>query len=214
MAWILSLCAIPPIVAGTWIFYTRRPTAAQWVSYLFRIVWLFLAGLFVAGPFLSPRALGTSEAYNYSLSVADAVTQFRHGQFPVLVGQSEFAFNGRIHPLRTAPYMAYFAGLLDCLSFRHLNFWALQNLTLALSVIGAAFSAYACLRRASQARPLWALLLSTAYLFAPGVLAAAYSMDLYMTVMTLPFLPVVFCQCLRALDGERTFSVYALLAAA
>jgi len=170
----------------------------KWISLV------LLAGLFAASPFLSSRGLGTSEAYNYSLSVADAVTQLRAGQFPVLVGQSEFAFNGRIHPLRTAPYMAHFAGALDFLTLRQLGFWTLQNLTLALSLIGGALACFWALRRTTPAEPGTAAMLSAVYILSPAVLAAAYGMDLYMTVMTVPFVPLIIAANVASLGGDRT----------
>src|SRR5271157_5774816 len=74
---------------------------------------LFAAGTYAAAPFLRSTYVGTGEAYNYNLSIADAVTQFRAGVFPVLVGQTEFAFNGRIHPVRTAPLFCCAACLID-----------------------------------------------------------------------------------------------------
>ena len=178
--------------------------------------WLLLvvlAGLFAAGPFLSPRGLGTSEAYNYSLSVADAVTQFRGGTFPVLVGQTEFAFNGRVHPLRTAPYLAYFAGTLDLLTLRQLGFWSLQNLALALSLVGGALSCFWALRRITPVDAPTAAVLSALYILSPAVLAAAYGMDLYMTVMTFPFVPVIIAANLACFTGRKPATLVLLAAA-
>lgn len=211
---LLTLSLVVPLFALAWVAITRRPTRAEWPVYLRRIGAIFGIGLFAAMPFLTSRGLGTSEAYNYSLSVADAVTQFRHGTIPVLVGQSEFAFNGRIHPLRTAPYLAHLAGLIDAITLRSLNFWALQNLCLALSLIAAAFSMYSCLRRSSSCRPNVAIGLTAGYLLSPGVLAAAYGMDLYMTVMATPFVPAVVAANALAWRGQRGFGTYAQLAAA
>lgn len=212
MLWPLLVLLLAPLSALGWVAWSRRPQGAAWKPYLVRIALLFLAGLVAAGPFVTTRSLGTSEAYNYSLAVADAVTQARAGIVPTLVGQSEFAFNGRIHPVRTAPYLTTFAQVLDLVTARQLNFWALQNLCLAASLVGAAFSCYQCLRRAAGTPPNAAVLLSAAYLLSPGVLAAAYAMDLYMTVMAVPFVPLVLAAQLRALDGRRGFGTYLLLA--
>ncbi|HEU5081528.1 MAG TPA: hypothetical protein VFT72_20105 [Opitutaceae bacterium] len=214
MPWFVFALLLLPALAVGWIWFSRRPTKVAWPEYLKRVGILFCIGWIAASPFITTRGLGTGEAYNYSLATADAVKQFREGVFPVLVGQSEYAFNGRVHPIRTAPFMAYFAGLLDLVTFRQLNFWALQNLTLALSLIGAAFSAYASLRRATSIAPGLALVLASGFVLAPGVLAPAYSMDLYMTVTTLPFVPLALGAALRTLRGDRRFLVYALLGAA
>ncbi len=103
---------------------------------------LFSVGIYAAEPFLRGTFVGTGEAYNYGLSVADAVTQARSGVFPVLVGQTEFAFNGRIHPLRTAPWYCCAACILDFATFHSLNFWQLQDAILTLSIVATAFTAY------------------------------------------------------------------------
>ncbi|MDD2762725.1 MAG: hypothetical protein PHE83_01990 [Opitutaceae bacterium] len=173
---------------------------------------LLAAGLFIAAPFFTDTALGTSEAYNYSLAVADSVTQMRSGVFPVLVGQSEYAWNGRIHPLRTAPYFTYAAGLLDLLTFRMLGFWTLQNLVVGLSLFGGVLSCYGSLRRAVPGLDARiAAGLAAAYGFSPGLLSTAYAMDLYMTVMTAPWIPLVLGGLVRA-QREGTFGSLAQIA--
>lgn len=212
MFWLLYPTLLLPAAALGWIWYSRRPTREQWTDFYKRVGILFAVGVFVAGPFLTRGGLGSGEAYNYSLATADAVEQFRAGVFPPLVGQSEFAFNGRIHPLRTAPYMANFATALDVLTLRQLTFWGLQNLTIALSLMGGVFSAYAMLRRATGIAPHLSIFLAGAYVLSPGVLAPAYSMDLYMTVMSVPWVPIVFGAAVLTLRGERMLWVYALLA--
>ena len=170
------------------------------------------AGLFIAAPFWTPCGLGTHEAYNYSLAVADGVAQMRAGIFPVLVGQSEYAWNGRIHPLRTAPYLTYVAGLLDLATGHTLGFWMLQNLVVGLSLLGGVLSCHACLRRAvPELGPGRAALLAAAYGFSPGLLSTAYAMDLYMTVMTAPWIPVVLGGLIRA-RRTGTYGAYAQVA--
>jgi len=177
------------------------------------ILAVVLAGLVAAAPFLTSRALGTSEAYNYSLAVADAVLQERAGTWPALAGQSEYAFNSRIHPVRTAPYLTAFAGAIDFVTFRSLSFWTLQNLTVALSLVAGALTCYWALRRVTPAEHGTAAFLAAAYVLSPGVLAPAYTMDLYMTVMIVPYLPLVLAGNLAQFE-RRTFTGLAWLAAA
>ena len=170
------------------------------------------AGLFIAAPFFTNRGLGTSEAYNYSLAVADFVTQVRAGEFPVLAGQSDYAWNGRIHPLRTAPYFPYAAGLLDLVTFHTLGFWTLQNLVVGLSLLGGVLSCYFCLRRAVPGLgDRTAALLAAAYGLSPGLLSTAYTMDLYMTVMAAPWIPLALGGLVRA-QREGTFGAFAQVA--
>ena len=50
---------------------------------------LLAVGLLAASPFLTSRLVGTGEAFNYCLSVADAVVELGHGVVPPLAGQTE-----------------------------------------------------------------------------------------------------------------------------
>jgi hypothetical protein len=184
------------------------------ISSITRIVkWpmlVFAAGILSAVPFLTTGPVGTSEAYNYSLALADTITQIREGQFPVLAGQSEYAFNGRVHPIRTAPYLNYSAALLDLMTFRQLEFWTLQNLILSLSLVSGALSCFWGLSKKLNTPASVAAILSCLYILSPPVLAAAYGMDLYMTVTTVPFLPIIIIMCTKAFTGLK-FSDYLAL---
>ena len=95
---------------------------------------LIAVGLLAASPFLSRDLVGTGEAYNYSLAVGDAVQQMRHGDVPPLVGQTELAFNGRVHPLRNAPYLFYLAAAIDAVTLHQLTPWQLQNASLVFTL--------------------------------------------------------------------------------
>ena len=176
-----------------------------------RVAVLFAAGLFTAGPFLSERWLGAGDSMNYSDAVADTVVQLRQGVFPVLVGQSEYAFNGRVHPLRSAPLFTYAAGALDALTVRRLDFWGLQNGVLALSLISAFLVTYLCLRPMEGVDPWRACWLALAYGFSPALLAAAYGQDLYMSVVAAPFIPVAILGAVRV-TAARSTRDYALMA--
>src|SRR6185312_13428152 len=134
---------MPPLF--TWLLLVL-PAAAYGLSRRFseapgprwgtaaRCAALFSLGLVAAEPFLTHRAVGTGEAYNYSLALHDGLIQIRSGEIPPLVGQTEYAFNGRIHPLRNAPYLFYLAAGLDEATFHRLGAWELQNLSLAFSL--------------------------------------------------------------------------------
>jgi hypothetical protein len=205
MTIVLGLLALFPVLtlAASW----RRLTRSE----VLRVLLLFALGLGAAWPFLTTQGLGAGDSANYSNSIADSVTQLRAGVLPVYVGQSDYAFNGRVHPLRTAPYFTYSTGLVDALAGHRLTFWELQNLLMAGSLVGAVFSAYLCLRRLGTVGPWTAALLAGIYLSAPSLLAAAYSLDLYMTVNTAPFLPIAMLGLVLTFD-ERTFSHISLLA--
>jgi len=189
--------------------YLPAAIVSRWSKCSRPLAIVVAAALFITSPFLTTRGLGTSEAYNYSLAVADGVTQMRAGVFPVLVGQSEYAWNGRIHPLRTAPYFVHAAGLIDLLTGRTLGFWTLQNLVVGLSLFSAVLSAYLCLRGARpELDPVTAALLAAAFGLSPGLLATVYAMDLYMTVAAAPWIPLVFGGLARA-QREGSFGAFA-----
>jgi hypothetical protein len=174
---------------------------------------LLAVGLFAAFPFLTDRMVGTGEAYNYSLSVADAVTQMRAGVFPPLAGQTPYAYNGRVHPLRNAPYLHYLAYALDVVSLRRLPLWRLQTASLALSLVCAVFACYVGLRWGTGCPRLPAFLLAAVYGLSPALLGAAYSFDLYMTVHVAVFVPLAIAACMRGCM-KPSFSADAWLAAA
>jgi hypothetical protein len=123
--------------------------------------------------------------------LADFVTQLRAGVFPVWVGQSVYAFNGAVSPLRFAPWFQHAGGLLDLLTARALGFGALSNAVLAVNGLASGFVAYFCLRDILPRRPGLACLLALLYVSSPGVLAPLLAGSQYMTFMATPFIPVV-----------------------
>jgi hypothetical protein len=174
---------------------------------------LLAVGLLAASPFACDRLVGTGEAYNYSLSVADAVVQMRHGVLPPLAGQTQYAFNGRIHPLRNAPYLYYLAAAIDAATLHHLEFWEIQNASLVLSFIAATFACYAGLRWATDCPRVLALFLASTYVLSPALLCAAHSLNLLMTVHAAVFVPIAIAACVRGCRVP-SFSTDASMAAA
>jgi hypothetical protein len=185
-----------------------------------RLVSLSLAlllGLLAASPFATRRAVGSGEAYNYSLALADGVTQIRGGVLPPLVGQTEYAWNGRIHPLRDAPYLIYLAAGLDLITGHRLSFWELQNLSLGLSLVGAALACYGALRWTTRCPALIAAALAGIYVLSPGLLMAANVQDLFMTVHAAVYVPLAIGLALSQASRpqiRRDLALAAVLAAA
>ena len=68
-----------------------------------------------------------------------------------------------------------------------------------MSFIGGAFTCYLCLRAIEPRTPWLALILSLLFSAAPGVLALAYVGDLFMSVTTLPYLPILLYGAWRTL---------------
>jgi hypothetical protein len=155
-----------------------------------RQIFIAAAATYAMGPFLGPRFYGAGDAYDYLLQVSDYVTQLRLGIWPVFVGQSDFAFNGSIHTLRTAPAYTHLAGLIDLATGRILSFSILQKLTLFGSLLGAAWSMDLAVRRLlGESRANAAAALAALYVLSPGVLAPLYLGDMDATFMTLPWMP-------------------------
>ena len=126
--------------------------------------WLVMAGAGIALmlPYYGRRGLGSGDAYWYVVMLADFVTQLRHGVFPVWIGQSEYAFNGAVSPLRLAPWFQYSGGLLDALTVHCLEPLVLKKALLCVSGLATAGSAYLSLRTGVPRRPGLACLLGAA----------------------------------------------------
>lgn len=150
------------------------------------------AALFAVHPYVRSGLLGSGDAASYSLILADFREQWHSGIFPVLIGQSPFAFSGGFHLTRTAPYILHLASVFDLLSLGTLNVFALLNLTVLASMIGGVLGCYAALRISLPGGRWLALGLAILYGLCPGVLAPLYGGDMYPTFMTLPFLPWLF----------------------
>lgn len=151
-----------------------------------------LGGVVVGFPFLTQFTVGTGDAYWYGNMVGDFVEQWRAGIFPVFVGQSDYAFNGAVTPLRYAPYLQHVAGILDLVTFRTFTNAGLVNLILALSLLAAGFITYLCLASIATCSRWIPCLLALLFITSPAVLALCYAGDLFMSVCTLPYLPLIF----------------------
>ncbi|HWA10163.1 MAG TPA: hypothetical protein VG838_11990 [Opitutaceae bacterium] len=166
-----------------------------------RLALAFAGCVGVTFPLLTTVEVGTGDAYWYANMVADFVTQWRAGIFPVFVGQSIFAFNGTPSPVRLAPYLQHVAGVLDLVTGHILTYPGLLNLILFFSFVGGVFAAYGALV-AIEARTRWlALLFALLYIAAPAPLALLYTGNLFMSVCTLPFLPLVMLGVFRSYTG-------------
>jgi hypothetical protein len=161
--------------------------------------WAFLSGvaIWLLHPFATSRMIGTGDALWYAQMLADFVTQIRDGHFPVFVGQTEWAWNGAVYPLRVAPLYQHLGAAIDVLTGRQLGFFALQHAIVIVSGSLGLISAYLCLRAIDPASPWRAAVLAALYLSCPGVLGTIYTQDLYMTWTVLPFPPLVLAGTVR-----------------
>lgn len=140
-------------------------------------------------PFATGSRYGGGDALWYAHMLADYVAQIRAGVFPVFAGQTEFAFNGAVYPLRVAPLYQHLAGLLDLLTLHSLGVFALQHLTVIVCGTAGILASYLSLCWIAPGRRWAAVGFSVLYLSCPGVLATIYTQDLYMTWMTVALAP-------------------------
>jgi hypothetical protein len=163
---------------------------------------LAAAAAWLLHPFATGRLYGAGDALWYANMLADFVTQLRAGIFPVFAGQTEFAFNGAVYPLRVAPMYQHLAGLIDLLTGRSLGFYALQHLTVIVCGVGGICACYYTLRKIAPDRPWCAVGFSILYLSSPGLLATVYTQDLYMTWMAVPLAPLATYGIVRSFRND------------
>ena len=157
-------------------FYWRLdgPTSER-AGELTRWIAVGLAATLSMIPFYFAGSVGSGDAHWYVVMLSDFLAQLKAGAFPIWVGQSPFAFNGAVSPIRYAPAFQYYGGLVDLLTAQSLQPAAVKNLCLALSAFGGAFAAYGCMRPITRARPWIACLLAALWVAGPGVLAPVIS---------------------------------------
>jgi len=163
-------------------------------------------------PFATHRLIGTGDAYWYANMLADFVTQLRAGVFPIFVGQSEYAYNGAVYPLRVAPMYQHLGGLIDLVTGHSLGFYTLQHLTVIVCGVAGIYSAYSVLCRIAPDRRWSAAGLSILYLSCPGILATIYTQDQYMTWMTVPIAPWAAYGIVRSFRKDDLVSEVCLVA--
>lgn len=146
--------------------------------------------------------IGTGDALWYAQILADFVTQLRDGHFPVFVGQTEWAWNGAVYPLRVAPLYQHWGGLIDLLTAHRLGWFALQHTVVIVSGTLGLIAAYLALRALDRTAPWRACVLACLYLSCPGILGTIYTQDLYMTWMILPFPPLALLGTVRTFDRD------------
>ena len=161
--------------------------------------WLGLAAVcaWVIHPYATPNLVGGGDAHHYAQQLADSAQQFSHGDYQLFVGQSSFAFNGDIHPLRTAPYFSYLGAVLSIVLGPDFAATAVQNLIIVLSLALGVGVLYALLTRLRPETPWLAFWLAAAFASSPGVLSLVYSGDMLASWLTLPWLPLIFYAVLR-----------------
>lgn len=211
----MVLCALTPVQMAFHFWHRREELrSAGRVASPLQWAMLLAAALALHRPLLTNGSTGAGDSYWYSIMVADFVSQWRAGVFPVLIGQSEFAFNGAVSPIRLAPGLQHMAGFIDLATFHSLPFYGILNLTLVSSFTSGMLVCYACLRAIEPRAPWLNLWLSMLFGGCPGVLALAYTGDLFLSITTLPFVPLLMYGAWRTLTQGDLKAVLIMVSAA
>jgi len=171
-----------------------------------RLGLLAAVAIFLLHPFATSRMYGAGDALWYANMLADFVTQLRQRVFPIFVGQTEFAFNGAVYPLRVAPMYQHLAGILDLFTGRMLSFIMLQHLTVIVCGVAGIYACYLTLCRIAPDRRWSAAGFAVLYLSCPGLLGTIYEQDLYMTWMTVPLVPLAVYGIVRTFQEDNIVS--------
>ncbi len=153
--------------------------------------------------FLVPFLQGGADAAWYGAVLADTMQQVRSGVFPIWAGQSIFQFNGAISPVRIAPAFNNVGALLDLATLHSMDPRTLLNTMLVSVALAAVASTYISLRSILPGKLWTAAGLTVLYMACPGILGLAYNGDLFMSWMTLPLVPLVFCFTVHSFRPEH-----------
>ena len=151
---------------------------------------LLLLSLVLSHPWFSPYLVGTGDAKLYQETLQDFLLQQRAGIFSPWVSQGETAAFGAVFPFRFATYHYYFAAALQFLTAGKLTLYALQHLTVILSLVLGGWAMYGTLQAVCPRRPALTCALAACYLASPAWLGPLYSLTMFFTIMALPFVPL------------------------
>ncbi|PTY05647.1 hypothetical protein DB347_14855 [Opitutaceae bacterium EW11] len=166
------------------------------------VIFLFLFASWSA--YFTPFIVGVVDERWYGDLMTDFLEQTRSGHFPVLAGQGAFAWNGNVHPFRTAPAHHYLGSILDQVTWERLSPLAIQHLTVFICFAGAAGSLYVGLRRLRPQRPWLAFIISLLFTASPAITLPQIRHDMYMTSAAVPLVVLVGLCLVRVLETERT----------
>jgi hypothetical protein len=152
---------------------------------------------FVTQPILTSKFYGAADAEWYLHNLHDFLIQLRSGTFPVYAGQTPFVFNSFASPF--PPYYYYLAGAIDFATAHRLSIITLQHLTVVVSFGMGGLGMYLALRLLSRGVGWVAAVIACLYIMCPGVSSVIYLMDMYPSIMTLPWIAGLFAAQVYAL---------------
>jgi hypothetical protein len=179
---------------------TRPREGASWTDYARPYALLLVCGWMFLFYFNAHR-VGPVDAQWYENMTTDDLTQARSGTFPVVVGATVYAFNGAVHPFRSAPWQFVLADGVDILSGRSLAPVAVEHITAIASFCAAVLLLYAGFARSRPAARGLAWLFALCYAMAPAATVPFFQFDMYMTMTAQPVM-VAALLCVQRIADE------------
>lgn len=176
-----------------------------------RLLLLTLAALHIYRPFLFNGIMGEGDAYWYHAIAFDVIQQNLQGIFPVYIGQSLLNFTG--NPMGRAPYYLLLVSLLNELTFHQLSSLTIHHCTVIVSALAGAYIMYFALTKLAPNLRWTAVAFTLFYLSCPGILGIIYTLDMYFSFMTFPFVALLIYALIRNYQCSDRIS-YLLLAMA
>ena len=165
----------------------RRP---KWPEVI-RVLILSAAAVAVMSPYITARRLGGVDAFWYANMVRGVTDQIAAGHFPVPVGEGPAAWNGGVHPFRSAPVYPFLAVVWDVITFGRLGEFTLQHLVAITSALVGTLGFYIAASKIMPGRRWAALAFALLYLSVPSWLAVLAAVEDYMSFMAFAAMPLV-----------------------
>jgi hypothetical protein len=179
----------PPREGAAWLGYARAYALLLFCGWSF--LWYFNA-----------HRVGPLDAQWYQNVTTDYLTQARSGTFPVVVGSTVYAFNGAVHPFRSAPWQFVLADGVDILSGRTLAPVAVEHLTAILSYLAAVLILFVGFARSRPKSGGMAWLFALAYAMTPAATVPFFQFDMYMTLTAQPVMAAALLCVQRIVDED------------
>jgi hypothetical protein len=180
---------------------TRIDEGPSWPDYARAYALVLFCSVILMGYFNAHR-VGPLDAQWYQNMTTDFLTQARSGTFPVVMGSTVYAFNGAVHPFRSAPWQFLMADGVDILSGRTLAPVAIEHMTAIASFCAAVLILYVGFARSRPKARGMAWLFALIYAMAPAATVPFLQFDMYMTMTAQPVMIAALLCLQRVIDEE------------
>jgi hypothetical protein len=179
----------------------RRPGEESWRDYARAYgLMLFCEGTFLW--YFNAYRVGPLDAQWYENVTTDFLTQARSGTFPVVLGSTVYAFNGAVHPFRSAPWQFVLADGVDLLSGRALAPVAVEHIIAIASFCAAVLILYVGFARSRPNARGWSWVFALVYAMSPAATLPLFRWDMYMTLTAQPVMVAAMLCAQRIVDDD------------